>query len=92
LQYEDSAPPALQYSTSTFYEFKNTPRWLTDLEVGYNITPHWHAAIGGNNLFNIRPRRTPADVAYLGVQYYDQNSDQVPINGGFYYGRINFSF
>jgi len=92
LLYEDQAPAALQYSTSTFYEFKNTPRWLTDLEVGYNITPHWHAAIGGNNLFNIRPRRTPADVAYLGVQYYDQNSDQVPISGGFYYGRVNFTF
>ncbi len=92
LQYEDLAPAALQYSTSTFYEFKNTPRWLTDLEVGYSITPHWHAAIGGNNLLNIRPRRTPADVAYLGVQYYDQNSDQAPINGGFYYGRINFTF
>ena len=92
LQYEDQAPAALQYSTSTFAEFKNTPRWLTDLEVGYNITPHWHAAIGGNNLFNIRPRRTPADLAYLGVQYYDQNSDQVPISGGFYYGRVNFTF
>ena len=92
LQYEDQAPADLQYSTSTFYEFKNSPRWLTDLEVGYNITPHWHAAIGGNNLFNIRPRRTPADVAYLGVQYYDQNSDQVPISGGFYYGRVNFTF
>ena len=92
LQYEDSAPAALQYSTSTFYQFKNEPRWLTDLEVGYNITPHWHAAIGGNNLFNLRPQRTPADVAYLGVQYYDQNSDQVPISGGFYYGRLNFTF
>nr|WP_321984832.1 TonB-dependent receptor [uncultured Lichenicoccus sp.] len=92
LQYEDTGPPALQFSTSQFYQFKNEPRWLTDLEVGYNITPHWHAAIGGNNLFNIRPQRTPQDIALYGVQYYDQNSDQVPINGGFYYGRLNFSF
>ena len=92
LQYEDQAPAALQYSTSTFYQFVNTPRWLTDLEIGYSLTPHWHVAVGGNNLFNIRPRSTPADVAYLGVQYYDQNSDQVPISGGFYYGRVNFTF
>lgn len=92
LTYQDSAPAALQFSNTTFAEFKNTPRWLTDLEVGYSITRHWHAAIGGNNLFNVRPRRTAMQNAYLGVEYYDLDSAQVPISGGFYYGRVNFSF
>ena len=92
LQYQDQAPPALQYSNTTFYQFKNTPRWLTDLEVGYALTPHMHVAVGGNNVFNIRPRRIPADTAYLGVQYYDITSAQTPITGGFYYARVNFTF
>ena len=81
-----------EFSNTTFLEFKNSPRWLTDLEVGYALTPHIHAAVGGNNLFNIRPRRTPADVALYGVPFYDENAQQVPIFGGFYYGRVNFTF
>ena len=92
LTYEDQAPAALQFSGTQFAEFKNTPRWLTDLELGYQIAPHWHIAVGANNLFDIRPRRTPADLAYLGVEYYDLDSSQVPISGGFYYGRLNLTF
>ncbi len=92
LTYEDQAPAALQFSGTQFAEFKNTPRWLTDLEVGYQIAPRWHIAVGANNVFDIRPRRTPADLAYLGVEYYDLDSSQVPISGGFYYGRLNLTF
>ena len=92
LQYTDLAPAALQYSNTVFQPFVNTPRWLTDLEVGYSITPHWHVAIGGNNLFNIRPRELPLVTNYLGSNPYDQASQQVPISGGFYYGRLNFTF
>ena len=90
--YQDQAPAALQYSTTQFYAFTNTPRWLTDLEVGYQIAPRWHVAIGANDLFNVRPRRLPAELSYLNVAYYDQTSSTVPINGGFYYGRLNFKF
>ncbi len=92
LQYEDQAPAALQYSTSTFYQFHNAPRWLTDLEVGYRLSRHWHLAVGADNIFNILPSKTPPDVAYLGVEYYDTNADQIPISGGFYYGRVNYTF
>ncbi len=90
--YEDQAPAALQYSGSQFAEFKNLPEWLADLEVGYRIAPHWHVAIGANDLFNVRPRRLPLELSYLNVAYYDQTSSTVPINGGFYYGRLNFTF
>ena len=90
--YEDQAPAALQYSGTQFAEFKNLPEWLTDLEVGYRISPHWHVAVGANDLFNVRPRRLPLELSYLNVAYYDQTSSTVPINGGFYYGRLNFTF
>ncbi|MCQ8240822.1 TonB-dependent receptor [Acetobacteraceae bacterium KSS12] len=92
LTYQDAAPADLQYSGTQFAEFKNTPAWLTDLEVGYQITPRLHAAIGGNNIFNVRPRRVPNENAYLGVAFYDQDSSGIPINGGFYYGRLNVNF
>lgn len=90
--YQDQAPVALQYSNEQFYEFKNTPRWTTDLEVGYQITDSLHAAIGGSNLFNIRPRRMPLITSYLGANYYDNDSAQVPMTGGLYYGRVNYTF
>ena len=92
LTYEDLAPAALQYSNTVFQPFVEAPRWLTDLEVGYRIGPHLHIAIGGNNLFNIRPSDVPLVAHYLGSNPYDQASDEVPISGGFYYGRANVSF
>ncbi len=92
LTYQDLAPPALQFSGTRFAQFENTPRWLTDLEVGYRIAPHWHVAVGANDVFNVRPRRVAQEFAFLGTEYYDLNSSQVPISGGFYYGRLNFTF
>ncbi|WP_068170407.1 TonB-dependent receptor plug domain-containing protein [Neokomagataea thailandica] len=102
MTYEDWTPSAavcpkannqaLQYSNSCFAQFKNTPRWLTDLEVGYRFNDHWHVAVGGNNLFNIRPRKLPANLNSLGASVYDQDSAQVPMFGGYYYGRINATF
>ena len=92
LQFTDLAPAALQFSNTVYQPFVNTPRWLTDLEVGYRLTRHLHIAVGGNNLFNIRPRLIPLVTNYLGSNPYDQASDQVPISGGFYYGRVNLTF
>ncbi|MDG6093741.1 TonB-dependent receptor [Acetobacter sp. AN02] len=92
LSYQDWAPAALQYSTTDFYQFKNTPRWLTDLEVGYRVNKQWHLAVGANNIFNIRPRRVPNIVNYLGAKPYDISSSQISMTGAYYYGRINANF
>ncbi|MFT8591917.1 MAG: TonB-dependent receptor [Acetobacter orientalis] len=83
---------ALAYSNSCFAQFKNTPRWLTDLEFGYRFNQHWHLAIGANNIFNIRPRRINQINNSRGAKIYDQYSLQVPITGGYYYGRLNVDF
>ena len=92
LTYEDQAPPSLQYSVTQFYQFHNAPRWLTDLEIGYRINQRWHLAVGADNIFNILPSKAPPNVSYLGVSYYDNNAAQIPISGGFYYGRVNYTF
>ncbi|NVN11713.1 TonB-dependent receptor plug domain-containing protein [Nguyenibacter vanlangensis] len=89
--YEDQAG-SLAYSNTQWLQFTNTPAWLTDLEVGYRVDRHWHVAIGANNIFNVRPRRLPLVVNYLGANQYDQNSSGIPFTGGFYYGRINANF
>ncbi|KFL87905.1 TonB-dependent receptor [Acetobacter malorum] len=82
----------LAYSNSCFAQFKNSPRWLTDIEIGYRFNPHWHMAVGVNNLLNVRPRRVPQINNSRGAQIYDQFSLQVPITGGYYYGRLDANF
>lgn len=83
---------ALRYSNTCFAQFKNSPRWLTDLEVGYRFNKNFHLAIGANNIFNVRPRRIPQVNQAYGSQIYDQFSLQVPVTGGYYYGRLNVTF
>ncbi len=90
--YQDLSPKDIRYSSTQFAQFVNTPQWLTDLEVGYQLTSRLHLAIGANNLFNLRPRKMPPELSYLNVAFYDQTSSTIPINGGFYYGRLNFKF
>jgi len=100
LTYQDWTPTAaacpaggqLEQSSTCFAQFKNTPRWLTDLEVGYRLSHSWHIAVGGNNIFNVRPRKLPGELNQLGGNPYDTFAAQVPIWGGYYYGRINASF
>ncbi|EHH67491.1 tonB-dependent receptor [Gluconobacter morbifer G707] len=100
LTYEDWTPSAAtcpdgsgkQYSNTCFQQFKNTPRWLTDLEIGYRFNENWHIAVGANDIFNVRPRKIPAIANSLGASPYDGDSAQVPMYGGYYYGRINANF
>jgi iron complex outermembrane recepter protein len=101
LTYEDWEPSSAQcpngggskqYSNTCFYQFKNTPRWLTDIEVGYRISDAWHVAVGADDIFNVRPRRVPQYVNDLGATPYDTDSAQIPIYGGYYYGRMNATF
>jgi iron complex outermembrane receptor protein len=53
LQYY-SGPNA--FSNTVFLDFVNQPRWVTNLELGYRLTPALHVAVGANNLFNAYPR------------------------------------
>lgn len=91
MTYEDQAPAALQYSKTHFYQFVNTPAWLTDIELGYQATSAVHLALGANDIFNVRPRRMPLSTSYYGVWYFDKASAQIPMFGGYYYFRANIS-
>jgi iron complex outermembrane receptor protein len=78
---------------------------LLDAEARYNITEQLQFAVGGNNVFNIRPKpggfttTTPnasngsAQLINTGsaVDFYPAGSVFNP-NGGYYYARVNFKW
>ena len=74
---------------------------ITDLDIGYSVTSAIKINIGANNLFDTRPPNTPnvADGSG-GVRPADgSNVYNAPltfspfgINGGYYYGRVTYTF
>ncbi|TRL31200.1 TonB-dependent receptor [Methylosinus sporium] len=68
-----------------------SPKIITDLEIGYDFDFGVHAAIGGNNVFGVRPDATP-----LYAQYYHANTynffSPYGFNGGYYYARASWKF
>jgi iron complex outermembrane receptor protein len=75
---------------------------LTDLEGRYNITEQLQFAIGGNNIFGIRPSKVPyapnafgpgdGDVANGSNIINPPAGTSYNPNGGYYYGRITYNF
>ncbi|HZZ31550.1 MAG TPA: hypothetical protein VFE10_06100, partial [Phenylobacterium sp.] len=74
---------------------------ITDLDVGFNITESLKIDVGANNLFSKRPPGVPnvPDGAgglrpLSGNNVYGEPAQFSPygINGGYYYGRLTFTF
>ncbi len=78
---------------------------ITDLEARYDITEQLQFAIGGNNIFNIRPDTAPfvnntpnASTGAAQLVNTGSNIDHNFIgssynpNGGYYYGRVTLNF
>ncbi|HEX7761236.1 MAG TPA: TonB-dependent receptor [Caulobacteraceae bacterium] len=69
---------------------------ITDLDIGYKVTDSLKLDVGANNLFNHKPPNVlttggrPAD----GSNVYDAPLGFSPfgINGGYYYGRVTYTF
>jgi len=80
------------YAPGPYYTIDTGTAYITDLDIGYNLTDKIKVNIGGNNLFNVYPNKiSPAIYQNLN---YDQYSHVSPfgINGGYYYAKINYSF
>jgi iron complex outermembrane receptor protein len=66
-------------------------KWITDLDVAYDLTDHFTAAIGANNLFDVYPDRN-------GIIFFQDGSGQYGsfspfgLSGGFYYARLAGNF
>jgi iron complex outermembrane receptor protein len=73
---------------------------ITDLDIGYKITEDLKLDLGANNLFDTRPPSIPNINNKGTLQPADGNNvygepagfSPFGINGGYYYGRITYSF
>ena len=81
------------------YTSKIDPTAITDLELAYHLPHNVRVAIGANNLFNQFPDKLNAGL----VASYRMANDNAAvakypdfspfgINGGYYYGRVTYSF
>ena len=62
-------------------------KWITDLEIGYDITDRITLSAGANNLFDVYPQKHGL-IAYDGSGAYGQFAP-FGLDGGFYYGRLD---
>ncbi|TRL31201.1 TonB-dependent receptor [Methylosinus sporium] len=74
------------YTTAT-----NSPKLITDLEIGYDFDFGLHTAIGGNNVFGVRPDASPFYARFTNANVTN-NFSPYGINGGYYYARASLKF
>jgi iron complex outermembrane receptor protein len=79
------------FSTTQFIHFENAARYVTDLEVRYDVTKKFQIAVGANNLFNVYPTKLPYEAQLEGAQY-DAFASTIGEDGGFYYLRARYTF
>ncbi|HZV64605.1 MAG TPA: TonB-dependent receptor, partial [Telluria sp.] len=94
--------PSSEYGTEDGGEYFKTriaTKALTDLEVSLQLTKSVTVSIGANNLFNQYPNMVSsglltaqrAALDNAAVTIYPSFSP-IGINGGYYYGRVNYTF
>jgi iron complex outermembrane receptor protein len=84
---------------AVYHKTEISTKYLTDLELGYKVTPALSLAVGANNLFNKYPegvnpllladQRAAGDNAAVNVL---PSFSPIGINGGYYYVRANYKF
>jgi iron complex outermembrane receptor protein len=79
------------FSTTEFLHFTNAARYVTDVEVRYDLTKRFQIAVGANNLFDVYPTRLPYEAQLEGAQY-DAFASTIGEDGGFYYLRARYTF
>ena len=66
-----------------------SPKWLTDAEVSFRLSPNVTMAAGGQNLFDVFPDRNTTVNSFNGIQTFPSQSP-FGMNGRTLYGRIVF--
>jgi iron complex outermembrane receptor protein len=70
---------------------KQSPKWITDLEASYKVTPELTLTVGADNVFDKYAGRTTAFARYQNAEEYILASPY-GIDGGFYYARASYKF
>ena len=69
---------------------KYSAKWITDLDVAYDLTRHLTLALGANNLFNVYPDKKGIK-DWGGAYEYGQFSP-FGFGGSYYYTRLAYNF
>ena len=96
------APNQLSFTALGPDDIKLSAKWITDIEVRFNLAERIHLAVGADNAFDVYPDRLPFGVrpASAGGGLYPQNFQYngysifspFGFNGRFLYGRIGIDF
>ncbi len=70
---------------------RNAPHFISDLEFGYKVMKNVTLVLGADNLFDTYANHTTPQARYQNAEEYIISSPY-GIDGGFYYGRVNFTF
>ena len=65
-------------------------RWITDLDVGYQLTKDLELAIGARNLFDVYPERQAPSSKTMTKGYGAYSP--YGFTGGYYFGRLTYNF
>ncbi len=68
-----------------------SPKWITDLEVDYDVTPSTRVGLGADNLFDTYPDSIGIVDAKTGLGRYG-NFSPFGITGGYWYARLTQKF
>jgi len=83
---------AAKAADGIYHDDRITPKVIVDLELAAEIRSGIKASIGANNLFNTYPNiLDPVNQGTTGFALYNSYSPY-GISGGFYYGKLSFSF
>ncbi|WP_326981413.1 TonB-dependent receptor [Chryseobacterium sp. MYb264] len=69
---------------------KFSPKVVTDISVGYDLTKNINLTVGANNLFDVFPDLQSYENSYYGVFKYAPV--QMGALGNYFFGRLNFTF
>ena len=78
-----------------------SPKWITDLELRYDLRKDLHLAVGADNVFDVYPDRLPYGLrpTSIGGSYPQNNQynaysifSPFGFNGRFLYARVGFDF
>ena len=95
------APNATSFTALGPDDVRLSPKWITDIEVRFDVNQRVHLALGADNAFDVYPDRLPfgARPAAIGGTYpqnqqYNGYSNFSPFgfNGRFLYARIGVDF
>jgi iron complex outermembrane receptor protein len=70
---------------------RNSPKFITDLEISYKITKDLSLTVGADNLFDTYPNHTTAAARYNNAEEYIASAPY-GIDGGVYYARLNIKW